>query len=178
MQINTTTYHLKDFNNQCCYKWLNHCLLKENINAVNILDGSVEIKKKDQEKAKEIIKEVGFSILKDKNLIKIETIKQAIFEIVYLQDNQNSIIQKSEYLIERLGMSYSNISKLFSRYENITLERFIIQTKIKKVKDLILYENYTLSEIAYLMDYSSVQHLSNQFKKETGFSVSDFKKQM
>jgi len=74
-------------------------------------------------------------------------------------------------------LSFQQISKLFSKHEPITLERYIILNKIERVKELILRDEYTLSEIAYLMDYSSVQYLSNQFKKETGFSVTDYKKE-
>jgi YesN/AraC family two-component response regulator len=67
------------------------------------------------------------------------------------------------------------MSKLFSKYEKTTLEKYIINQKINKAKELIKTDEYTLSEIAYMMDYSSVQHLSNQFKKITGQSVSEFK---
>jgi AraC-like DNA-binding protein len=169
------TYQLKSFNHSCCIKWLKHNFTESNIEIINIDFGMVSVYEDDKQKAKEIIDKAGFVIIEDKNLIKVEAIKQAVFEIVHLHNNQNSIIQKSEYLIERLGMSYPSISKLFSRYSNITLEKFIIKHKIEKIKELIESEDYTLSEIAYIMDYSSVQHLSNQFKKETGYSFTDFK---
>jgi len=169
------TYYLRNFNNTCCKKWLEHCLNKANITAVEINTGSVTLAPKDTQKGEQIIKKAGFQIIQDKNLIKIEAIKQAIYELIHLQSNQNSIIQKSEYLIEKLEMPYSSISKLFSRYESSTLERYIIKNKIIKIIDLIEHEDYTLSEIAYMMDYSSVQHLSNQFKKETSYTFSDFK---
>lgn len=156
-------------------KWLTHCFKEQNIELVKIVFGSVTILEKDAVLAKEVIKNAGFSIIKDKNLIKVEAIKQAVFELIHLQSNQNSIIQKSEYLIEKLGMSYPSISKLFSKYEPITLEKYIIKLKIEKIKELIDSEDYTLSEIAYMMDYSSVQHLSTQFKKETGLNFSEYK---
>ncbi len=73
-------------------------------------------------------------------------------------------------------MSYQQLSKMFSKHEDITLERYTILNKIERIKELIDQEEFTLSEIAYIMDYSSVQYLSNQFKKETGISVSDYKK--
>ena len=169
------TYYLRNFNNPCCIKWLERCLLDKNIQAESFKIGSVCILKKDANSAKDIISEAGFKILVDKNLIQIEAIKQAVYELVHLQSNQNSIIQKSEYLIDKLGMSYPQISKLFSKYEALTLEKYIIKNKIIKITDLIENEDYTLSEIAYMMDYSSVQHLSNQFKKETGYTFSEYK---
>ncbi len=175
MPNNSITYHLRNFNNPCCIKWLRHCLLEKDIEPSRIGYGFVSVSKKESILAKEAISKAGFYILKDKNIIKIEAIKQAIYELVHLQSNQNSIIQKSEYLIEKLGMSYPSISKLFSKYEELTLEKYIIKNKIIKIIDLIENEDYTLSEIAYMMDYSSVQHLSNQFKKESGYTFSEYK---
>ena len=175
MITTNTTYHLKNFNNNCCFKWLTHLLSLKNIEIININQGSVTIKKKDSILAKSIIQEADFIIITDKNRIKVEQIKQAVYELIQLQSNQNSIIQKSEYLIEKLGMSFSSISKLFSKYETITLEKYIIKNKIQRIIDLTESEDYTLSEIAYIMDYSSVQHLSNQFKKEIGYSFSEYK---
>jgi AraC-like DNA-binding protein len=91
-------------------------------------------------------------------------------------NNVDSVVRKSEYLVEMLGLSYQQLSKIFSKYESITLERYIILNKVERIKELILQDEYTLSEIAYMMDYSSVQYLSNQFKKETGYSVTEYKK--
>jgi AraC family transcriptional regulator len=78
--------------------------------------------------------------------------------------------------VEKMGMNYQQISKVFSKYEPITLERFTILVKLEKLKEMIISDEYSLSEISYLMDYSSVQYLSNQFKKETGYSVTEYKK--
>ncbi len=88
----------------------------------------------------------------------------------------NSLIRNSDYLVERLGLSYSYLSTLFPKFEHITLEKFIILHKIEKVKELIEYEEFTLSEISLQLGYSSVQYLSNQFRQVTGISVSDYKK--
>jgi AraC-like DNA-binding protein len=87
----------------------------------------------------------------------------------------NSVVRKSEYMVEKLGKSYSHLSRVFSRFEPITLEKYIIHQKIERIKDLIDEDELTLSEIAYMMDYSSVQYLSNQFKKITGYSVTEYK---
>ena len=168
------TYHLKNFNHSCCKKWLEHCLTSKNIKIISVQAGSVTLESENKNSSEDVIKEAGFVIIEDKNLIKVEAIKQAVYEIVFLQNHQNSIINKSEYLIEKMGMTYPSISKIFSRYNDITLEKYIIKQKIEKIKDLIDSEDYTLSEIAYIMDYSSVQHLSNQFKKETGYSFTEY----
>jgi len=174
MPIKSITYKLRNFNSSCCIKWLKHCFEQANVSIIAMEFGFVSVNIKDNKKALEIITKAGFEILIDKNLIIIEDIKQAVYEIVYLQNNQNSIIQKADYLIEKLGMSYQNISKLFSKYNDITLEKYFIKHKIEKIKDLIESDDYTLSEIAYIMDYSSVQHLSTQFKKETGYTFTEF----
>jgi len=87
----------------------------------------------------------------------------------------NAMIRNSDYLVERFGLSYPYLSALFSKHEGTTLEKFIISLKIEKVKELIEEEDLTLSEIAYMMGYSSVQYLSTQFRAVTGVSVTDFK---
>jgi YesN/AraC family two-component response regulator len=106
----------------------------------------------------------------------VDQIKTAVIELIHHSNNINSIIRKSDYLVEKLAMSYQQLSKIFSKYENTTLEKYIIKNKIERIKELIDSNEYSLSEIAYMMDYSSVQYLSNQFKKETGMSVSEYKK--
>ncbi|MBN2668096.1 MAG: helix-turn-helix transcriptional regulator [Bacteroidales bacterium] len=169
------TYYLKNFNNTCCYKWLSHCLSLHRIEVFQITAGKVITRSDDRKKTEFAIQEAGFVILKDKNLIALENIKQAVFELVQLQSNQSSIIQKSEYLIEKLNMSYPQISRIFNKYMSITLEKYIIKHKIEKIKEMIDDDSYSLSEIAYIMDYSSVAHLSAQFKKETELTVSDYK---
>ncbi len=171
------TYYIQNFSHPCCLKWLKHVLEKSGIQVLAIDFGKVVVLSESTEEVEKIIKNEGFALIIDKNLQKVEAIKLAVFELVQLQSNQNSIIQKSEYLIEKLGMSHIQMSKLFSKYEPITLEKFIIKQKIEKIKQLIISDELTLSEIAYRMDYSSVQHLSMQFKKETGETFSEFKAQ-
>jgi AraC-like DNA-binding protein len=123
----------------------------------------------------DILCENGMARIENPEMILVEKIKTAVIELIHRMNNVNSIIQKSEYLVEKLGQSYRQLSSVFSRYESITLERFIILNKIERIKELIDSEEFTLSEIAYMMDYNSVQYLSNQFKKETGVSVSEYK---
>jgi AraC family transcriptional regulator len=126
-------------------------------------------------KIREILNRVGFDIITERDHQIVEKIKLAVIELIHQLNNVDSIIRKSDYIVEKLGMSYQHISKIFSQYESITIERFIILNKIEKIKELVLTEEFTLSEIAFMMDYSSVQHLSMQFKQITGCTVSEFK---
>ena len=123
-----------------------------------------------------IIKDDGFELIIDKEKLMVEQIKLAVIELIHYYNNANSLIRNSDYLIEKLGHSYQYLSSIFSKHENITLEKYIILQKIEKAKERLEFENYTLSEISYMMGYSSVQYLSNQFKQITGVSVSDYRK--
>jgi YesN/AraC family two-component response regulator len=117
----------------------------------------------------------GFERIIDKDFQLTEQIKVAVLEMIYYGNNLNTIIRNSDYLSDKLGSSYSHLSKVFSEKTNYTLEKYIILVRIERVKELISYGELTLSEIAYMMGYSSVQYLSNQFKQVTGYSVTDYK---
>lgn len=122
-----------------------------------------------------ILNEAGFPVLLDREQRIVMQIKQAVIDLVYYS-TYNAMVRNSDYLVERFDMSYPYMSQLFSKVENITLEKFIIHHKIERVKQLLQEGNLTLSEIAFMMGYSSVQYLSTQFKNVTGISVSDFRK--
>ena len=124
----------------------------------------------------DVLQELGMGLISDKDEILVEQIKQTIIELVHYMNNVDSIVRKSEYLVEKMGKSYQTLSKLFSRVEPITLEKYIILQKIERVKELAMEDKISLSEIAWMMDYSSPHHLSSQFKLITGISLSDFKK--
>lgn len=124
----------------------------------------------------EVLQELGMGLISNKDEILVEQIKQTIIELVHYMNNVDSIVRKSEYLVEKMGKSYQTLSKLFSKVEPITLEKYIILQKIERVKELAMEDKISLSEIAWMMDYSSPHHLSNQFKIITGISLSDFKK--
>lgn len=164
----------------CCIRVINEDLIKRSIKVHNIKLGEIEVEynelKITENKITEIIRQSGFELMTDRNSIICEQIKLAVLELVHYANNVNSIIRKSDYLVEKLGMSYQQISKTFSKNEKITLEKFIILHKIERTKELIISNEYTLSEIAFMMDFSSVHHLSNTFKKVTGIAVSEFKK--
>ena len=123
-----------------------------------------------------IINGNGFELITDKEKLMVEQIKLAVIELIHYYNNANSLIRNSDYLIEKLGYTYQYLSSIFSKHENVTLEKYIILQKIEKVKELLDFENYTLSEISFMMGYSSVQYLSNQFRLITGVSVTDYKK--
>jgi YesN/AraC family two-component response regulator len=122
------------------------------------------------------INELEFFIIRDETVIIMEKVKIACIELIYMANNVDSLIKKSNYLSEKLGLPYVKISKLFNDTQPYTLENYIILLKIESVKNMIRTNDYSLSEISYMMNYSSVFYLSNQFKKITGYTVSDFKK--
>lgn len=117
---------------------------------------------------------LGFEILDDKKSQTVERIKNQIIELVS-KDMNDLTITLSEYLSSKLQTEYTSLSSLFSTQESQTIEQYYILQKIEKVKELLVYDELTLSEIAYKMNYSSVGHLSNQFKKVTGLAPTHFK---
>lgn len=122
----------------------------------------------------ERLKSFGFELIDDKKSRMIDKIKTLIIELVHQQNAQLNT-NLSDYLSKQLTQDYSSLSSLFSEVEDTTIEKYFINQKIEKVKELLLYDELTLSEIAYQMNYSSVAYLSNQFKKVTGFSPSHYK---
>jgi AraC-like DNA-binding protein len=120
------------------------------------------------------LKNAGLELMDDKKSILVEKIKAVIIELVHYQDEQIKI-NLSDYLSEKLNHNYSYLSNLFSEVKGTTIEKFYLAHKIEMVKELLVYDELTLSEIAWKLHYSSVAHLSNQFKKMTGLTPSHFK---
>jgi AraC family transcriptional regulator len=128
------------------------------------------------DKIKSVLEENGFELIEDKKAKTIEQIKLVILDLIRTDRDDAPLNENhSEYLVEKIGMDYHYLSSLFSSVENITIEQYIILQKIERAKELLKYGELTLSEIAYKLGYSSVQHLSNQFKKITGLTASQFK---
>jgi AraC family transcriptional regulator len=117
----------------------------------------------------------GFSLLVHKDIILVEDIKRAVIDLVH-HTTFNAMVRNSDYIVGKFGKTYPYLSSLFSKFEGITLEKYIINQKTEKVKQLIQADEMSLSEIAFIMGYSSVQYLSTQFKHITGISVSEYKK--
>ncbi len=117
----------------------------------------------------------GLELMDDKKSVLIEKIKNIIIEMVHYSDELPKVTY-SDYISEKMGLDYTYLSKLFSEVRGITIEHFIIAHKIERVKELLLYDELNLTQISYIMNYSSVSHLSKQFKKVTGLTPSFFKK--
>lgn len=117
---------------------------------------------------------LGFDLIDDKKSKIIEKIKTLIIDLVHHKNNELKI-NLSDYLSENLNQDYNSLSNLFSEIENTTIEKYFINQKIEKVKELLIYNELSLSEIADMLNYSNVAHLSNQFKKITGFTPTYFK---
>ena len=117
----------------------------------------------------------GLELMDDKKAVLVEKIKNVIIDMVHYSEELPKV-NFSDYLSEKLNYDYTYLSNLFSEVQGITIEKFSISHKIERVKELIIYNELTISEIAWKLNYSSVAHLSNQFKKITGLSPSHFKK--
>lgn len=120
------------------------------------------------------LKKSGLELMDDKKAILIEKIKNVIVELIHYTDEALKV-NFSQHLSEKLGFDYTYLSNLFSEVESMTIEHFIIKHKIERVKELLVYDELSLTEIAYRLHYSSVAHLSNQFKKVTGLTPTFFK---
>ncbi len=127
-----------------------------------------------REQLKVNLKKSGLELLDDHRSILVERIKIAITEMIHYSD-EIPTTNFSDYISEKLGLDYTYLSNIFSEVKGITIQQFIIINKIERVKELLLYDELTLTEIAYKLHYSSVAHLSNQFKKITGLSPTFFK---
>ncbi len=176
--INIKEFHVKNLSLKSAAMLLSEKLTDLGFSVVKIVPGIIKLNnlnENEEQRLNEILDRYGFEIIKDKEIILVEQIKQAVIELIHYMNNMNSVVRKSEYLVEKLGKSYSHLSRVFSKHEPITLEKYIIFQKIERIKELIDQDELTLSEIAYMMDYSSVQYLSNQFKKITGYSVTEYK---
>lgn len=117
----------------------------------------------------------GLELLDDRKSILIEKITSVIIEMIHYADELPQV-NYSDYISSKLNLDYTYLSNIFSEVKGITIQQFIILHKIEKVKELLLYDELNITEISYKLNYSSVAHLSNQFKKVTGLSPSFFKK--
>lgn len=139
--------------------------------------GSVETENRipctQMEELKESLKRVGLEILEDKKSILVDKIKLAIIKMI--QSNEEATrINSSDFISEKLEYDYTYLSNIFSKEEGITIQQYIITLKIERVKEFLLYDELSITEISDRLNYSSVSHLSNQFKKITGLSPSSF----
>ena len=173
------TLFIRNLVSNCCMILLREKLEDARIVISQLRPGKITISynsnKHDLVSISDIIGSIGMEVLESREKVLVERIKQCVIELIHHMNNMDSIVRKSDYLVEKLGFSYQHLSKTFSAHEPATLERYIILQKIERIKELIDNREFTLSEIAFMMDYSSVQYLSNQFHKITGMTVSEYK---
>ena len=145
----------------------------------NVALGSVVLQKKLSEKEKDTLRDklqsLGFELLESRKTVLVEKIKNLLTQLVQYTENPTPI-NMSTFLATRLNMDYSVLSNTFSEVENMTIEQYTILQKIEKIKELLSYDEMTLTQIADQMGYASVAYLSAQFKKQTGLSPSQYKK--
>jgi len=141
---------------------------------VEIMEDISEAK---QSALNKILEESGFSIITERNMILVEKIKTIIIELIHYNEKQ-LVINLSDYLSIKLKYSYTYLANLFSKSQGETIEHFYIGHKIEKAKELLVYSDMNITEIADELNYSSAAHLSNQFKKITGLTPSQYKQLM
>jgi AraC family transcriptional regulator len=177
--LRTTTIHIKNMVCQCCLRVIKEQLEKAGVEVNEISLGRAVISYDPEGitlgHINAILEDLGTGLAETREDRLVEEIKVAVIELIHQMNNVDSIVRKSDYLVEKTGLSYDYLSRIFSSREHLTLERFIILHKIERIKELIDQEELTLSEIAFLMDYSSVQYLSTQFRHITGMTLSDYK---
>ena len=159
-------------------------MVKEELKKLGLLYGIIdlgmvemleEITQEQHEQLKINLLKSGLELLDDKKSILIEKIKNVIVEMIHYSDEVPTM-NYSDYISEKLDYDYTYLSNIFSEVKGITIQQFIIINKIERVKELLLYDELNITQISYKLHYSSVAHLSNQFKKITGLSPSFFKK--
>ena len=150
--------------------------LNLDVNTVNLgrVDLNTPLQPSDKIKLKSVLLPLGFELIDDKKSRVIESIKNIIIDVVHHQESDIKI-NLSDLLSSELQLDYNYLSTLFSEVEGTTIEKYFIAQKIEKVKELLVYDELSLSEIAHRLNYSSVAYLSNQFKKVTGLTPSHFK---
>lgn len=150
--------------------------LNLDVNTVSLgrVDLNAPLQQDEKNKLKNALLPLGFELIDDRKSRIIESIKNIIIDVVHHQDSEIKI-NLSDLLSGELRLDYGYLSTLFSEVEGTTIEKYFISQKIEKVKELLVYDELSLSEIAHRLNYSSVAYLSNQFKKVTGLTPSHFK---
>ncbi len=151
---------------------------KLNLHYVFVEMGEVEIMEtlnsEQLEELKQALHRIGLELMDDKKAVLIDKIKNAIIDIVHFSE-ENIKVNFSQHLSEKLNHNYTYMANLFSQIQGTTIEQFMISHKVERIKELIIYDEMNISEIAWKMNYSSVAHLSNQFKKITGLTPTQFR---
>lgn len=176
-----TTLYIKNMVCNRCITAVRQEFENQGLHPEKVSLGEVTIKENElspdqQQQLDSALKNLGFERIDDRKARLIEGIKNKIIQLIHHSDKVNLKVNWSSLLSDEMHYEYNYLSNLFSSVEGITLEQYIIRQKIEKVKELLFYDELTLSEIADKLGYSSVAHLSAQFKKITGFTPSELKK--
>ncbi|MGD0711291.1 MAG: helix-turn-helix domain-containing protein [Bacteroidales bacterium] len=170
--------HIKYMVSNLCKIAVKEELKKLGLHFVFVGLGEVDIMEdisvEQREQLKIVLLNAGFELMDGKRAVLIEKIKNVIIETVHFTDEMIKV-NFSDYLSEKLNYNYTYLANLFSEVQGTSIEQFIISHKIERVKELIIYDELNITEIAWKMNYSSVAHLSNQFKRVTGLTPSHFK---
>jgi AraC-like DNA-binding protein len=170
--------YVKNMACESCKIFVKEALEELDIAAIKIELGEIEVKEEltatEKKKLNSKIKKAGLELLEKKQGILIEKIRTVIIDYVYNSD-EKPVIKFSVLLSEKLNHSYTYLANFFSEIEASTIEQYVISLKVERIKELIILEEHTLSAIAFKLHYSSVSHLSNQFKKATGLTPTHFK---
>ena len=170
--------HIKNMVCARCILAIDNILNELGIEYLNVKLGQVylkkELKSSIKDKLEENLKLLGFELLENKLSKVVSEIKSIIIEQIH-HTNEPLVTNFSTLLSQKLNHDYSYLSRLFSSIEGITIEKFITSQKIEKVKELIFYQELSLSDIAYQLNFSNVSYLSSLFKKETGMTVTEFR---
>jgi len=170
--------HIKNMVSNRCKMIVKSELEKLGLHFTILNLGDVKITEELSEENKNLLnfnlKKSGLALIEDRKDILIEKIKIVIIELVHYSENQLKI-NFSDYLSQKLNYDYTYLANLFSEHQGITIEHFFLNHKIERVKELLIYDELNITEIADRMHYSSVAHLSNQFKKMTGLTPSHYK---
>ncbi|HAT62913.1 MAG TPA: AraC family transcriptional regulator [Prevotella sp.] len=173
-----TTLYIKNMVCDRCKMAVDRVLREQGFHPTSIELGVVHIddvpNKKQLDNVQHELKNIGFELLDDHRQQIINNIKSVIIKLVHYQDN-NTLLNMSDFVAKECHHDYSALSKLFSEVTGITLERYYIEQRVERVKELIKYDEQTLTEIAVRMNYSSTAYLSSQFKSVTGMTPSHFK---
>jgi AraC family transcriptional regulator len=176
-----TTVYIKDMVCSCCIMLVKHALEKLGLRVHKVVLGQVvlhetSVSASQQELLDIVLKNLGFERISDAKGRLIQSIKNAVIERIHRRKFDASTVSWRKILEEVTDYDYNYLSNLFSSHQGITLEQYIIRQKVERVKELLLYDELSLSQIADEVGYNSLAHLSAQFKKVTGLTPSDLKK--
>ncbi len=178
--METTTLHIKNMVCNRCIWAVQRELKRMELKPLSVVLGEATVEGPvDEETVHQIdqaFQKIGFELIDDKRSRLMEKIRTEVINYIHYDHEIKGHVNFSNHLSRELGYDYSYLSGLFSSVEGLTIEKYIILQRIEKVKELLVYDELTLSEISYRTGYSSVQHLSQQFKKTTGLTPSHFKR--